>query len=151
MNQSFIPSRASPASRTTTVQRGRTLAITTNSGYRWTDPAGVRWVSPTSDTVRQYVTNVCVELAKLGFDEILLENSGYPTAGNLNYIKKGEAYDKAAFSTVIGDFYARTAEALEGYDVRLSVLTDAATVTEGQNALSGQTVENMLACGGGYG
>lgn len=126
----------------------RTLAITTNSGYRWTDPAGVRWVSPTSETVRQYVADVCAELAGLGFDEILLDNNCYPTEGNLNYIKKGEAYDKAAFAAVIGDFYARTAKALEGYDVRLSVLTDGATVAEGQNALSGQTLENMLSCGG---
>jgi hypothetical protein len=66
----------------------RTLAITTNSGYRWTDPEGVRGVSPTSDTVRQYVTSVCVELAELGFEEILLENSGYPPKATSAISKK---------------------------------------------------------------
>lgn len=126
----------------------RTLAILTNSGYRWTDPDNVRWVSPTNETVRQYVTDVCVELAKLGFDEILLDNSGYPTAGNLGYIKKGSAYDKSAFSAVIGGFYAQTAQALEEYHVRLSIVTDAATVTAGQNALSGQTLADLSAYAG---
>jgi len=123
----------------------RSLAITTNSGYRWTDPDGVRWVSPTSRTVRQYVADICKELADLGFDEILLVNSGYPAEGNLHYIKKGDAYDKAAFSAVIEEFYAQAAGALEGYDVKLSILTDEETLTGAKSELSGQTPENLAA------
>lgn len=123
----------------------RSLAVTTNSGYRWTDPDHVRWVSPTSETVRQYVTDVCVELAKLGFREILLVNSGYPTEGNLSYIKKGSAYDKTRFGEVVDGFYAQVAAALSGYDVKLSILTDEATVAAGANALSGQSVAGLAA------
>lgn len=127
----------------------RSLAITTNSGYRWTDPDGIRWVSPTNETVRQYVADVCVELAELGFDEILLDNCGYPTQGNLNYIKKGSAYDKAAFADVIGAFYAQVVQALEPYDdVKLSVMTDGQTVTAGQSELSGQTMSSLLTLSG---
>jgi len=121
----------------------RSLAVTTNSGYRWTDPDNMRWVSPTSETARQYIADVCAELAELGFDEILLVSSGYPTQGNLSYIKKGAAYDKAAFATVIDGFYAQVADALEGYEVKLSILTDEATVIEGGSALSGQTIESL--------
>lgn len=120
------------------------LAVTTNSGYRWTDSDEVRWVSPTNEEVRRYVAQVCAELAGLGFDEILLDNSGYPTEGKLNYIKKGDAYDASAFPTVIDGFYAQVAEALEGYDIKLSILTDETTVAEGENARSGQTVESLL-------
>ncbi|NCC69026.1 MAG: hypothetical protein EOM14_12685 [Clostridia bacterium] len=122
----------------------RSLAVTTNSGYRWTDPDGVRWVSPTNETVRQYMADVCVELAQLGFDEILLVSSGYPAEGNLNYIKKGNAYDKAVFSTVINGFYAQIAAALEEYGTKLSILTDGATVMEGKNMLSGQTTDSLV-------
>lgn len=118
------------------------LAILTNSGYRWTDPAKVRWVSPASETVRDYLTGLCVELAGLGFDEILLDHAGYPTQGNLHYIKKGEAYDAAAFETVISGFYAQVAEALEGTDVKLSVVYDAETA-----ALSGQSEQGIAAAG----
>lgn len=126
----------------------RSLAVTTNSGYRWTDPDGLRWVSPTNETVRQYVTDVCVELAELGFDEILLDNCGYPTEGNLNYIKKGSAYDKAVFADVISAFYAQVAQALEPYDVKLSVITDGQTVSDGQNELSGQTLSSLQTLSG---
>ena len=43
----------------------RSLNITTNSGYRWTDPEGLKWSSPTSQTVRQYVAGVCAEQRRL--------------------------------------------------------------------------------------
>ncbi|MPM13715.1 hypothetical protein SDC9_60074 [bioreactor metagenome] len=123
----------------------RNLAVTTNSGYRWTDSDGVRWISPASEAARSYLAGVCVELAELGFDEIVLDHCGYPTQGNLNYIRKGEAYDKATFASVIGDFYAQVAGVLEGYNVKLSILTDGQTVAAGANELSGQTVEAMCA------
>ncbi len=119
------------------------LSVTTNSGYRWTDPDGTRWISPTDERVRQYVTNICAELAELGFDEILLVNSGYPPEGNLNYIRKGNAYDKASFGEVIDGFYAQVAAALEGSGAKLSILTDPATVEDGQSELTGQALESM--------
>ena len=115
-------------------------AIFTNSGYRWTDPDGVRWTSPTNPEVRDYITAVCVELAQLGFDEILLDNAGYPTKGNLHYIKKGEAYDASQFSAVIGGFYAQIAQALAEYDVKLSVITTPEALN-GTDTLTGQTPE----------
>lgn len=120
----------------------RSLSIFTNSGYRWTDPQGIRWISPTNPDVREYLTAVCVELAQLGFAEILLDNAGYPDEGNLHYIKKGAAYDQTQFSTVIGGFYAQLADALSEYDVRLSVVTTAEAMS-GQDTLTGQTPENL--------
>ena len=118
------------------------LAIHTNSGYRWTDPDGVRWSSPTNPDVREYLTAVCVELAQLGFDEILLDNAGYPNQGNLHYIKKGEAYDASRFSEVIDGFYAQIALALTDYDVTLSVVATAEALA-GTDTLTGQTPENL--------
>ncbi len=122
----------------------RSLNITTNSGYRWTDPEGLKWSSPTSQTVRDYVTGVCLELAELGFDEILLDNAGYPTQGNLGYIKKGPAYDATAFDTVVGGFYADVKEALAQAwpEVKLSIVTTPAAL-EGSEVLSGQTAKNV--------
>ena len=117
-------------------------AIFTNSGYRWTDPDGVRWTSPTNPEVRDYVTAVCVELSQLGFDEILLDNAGYPNKGNLHYIKKGEAYDASQFSAVIDGFYAQVAHALADYDITLSVVTTTDSLA-GTDTLTGQTPENL--------
>lgn len=116
----------------------RSLAIFTNSGYRWTDPENIHWISPTNPDVRDYLTEICVELAQLGFDEILLDNAGYPNRGNLHYIKKGEAYDAAQFSTVIDGFYAQVAAALAEYDVKLSVVTTPEALAD-EDTLTGQT------------
>lgn len=116
------------------------LAILTNSGYRWTDTASVRWISPTNETVRAYLTALCVELSGLGFDEILLDNAGYPTQGKLGYIRKGQAYNAQEFEPVISGFYAQVAQALEGSDTRLSVVFDPDT-----SALSGQTEAGIRA------
>lgn len=118
------------------------LAILTNSGYRWTDPDKIRWISPTSETVRAYLAALCGELAGLGFDEILLDNAGYPTQGKLGYIKKGSAYDAASFETVISGFYREVADVLEGTGVALSVVYDPETT-----ALSGQSEEGIQAAG----
>ena len=124
------------------IQYDYDLAIHTNSGYRWTDPEGVRWSSPSNPNVRDYLTAVCVELAQLGFDEILLDHAGFPNQGNLHYIKKGEAYDASRFSAVIDGFYAQVAHALADYDVTLSVVTTTDAVA-GTDALTGQTPENL--------
>ena len=118
------------------------LAILTNSGYLWQDPEQICWTSPTSAEVRDYLTGLCVELSQLGFDEILLDNAGYPTRGNLHYIRRGEAYDETQFEAIISGFYAQVAEALKDTDTRLSVVYDPETT-----ALSGQSEEGILAAG----
>lgn len=118
------------------------LAILTNSGYRWTDPENVHWVSPANPAVRTYLADLCRELAGLGFDEILLDNAGYPTRGILRYIKQGEAYDAEQFERVISGFYREVAEALEGTETVLSVVWDGETT-----ALSGQSAEGIEAAG----
>ena len=118
------------------------LAILTNSGYRWTDPQKVRWTSPAGEEVRNYLVGLCLELSALGFDEILLENSGYPTRGNLHYIRRCDAYDPERLETVVSGFYMQIAQALEGTDTRLSVVFDPL-----QSSLSGQTEAGIRAAG----
>ncbi|MCD8331807.1 MAG: putative glycoside hydrolase [Oscillospiraceae bacterium] len=117
-------------------------SILTNSGYRWQDYDNVYWISPASEDVQDYLTNVCVELARLGFDEILLDNAGYPNEGHLEYIRQGDAYDLDELSTVIAGFYEKVCLALEDYDVTLSIVTTQ-EVLDGTEELTGQTTENL--------
>ena len=124
--------------------QNNSLSIKTNSGYNWRDAGDVRWMSPTNEKARQYVVDVCVELAQLGFDEILLDNAAYPVNGKLQNIKTGSAYDASAFSTVVSGFYDQVRTALAPYpQVRLSIVTDANTVTNGSNPSSGQTTQML--------
>lgn len=100
-----------------------TYALLTNSGYRWSDVDGMRWTCAANTAVQDYLIDLCVELAQMGFDEILLTNCGYPTAdmGNLGWIRYGDAYPAGQLETIVGPFLARMKEALSAYDVRLSV------------------------------
>lgn len=119
-------------------RQDNTLAIRTNSGYNWQDPAGMRWMNVSSAEARDYVVGVCKELAELGFDEILLENAGYPAEGNLHYIKVGEAYDPEDLTGPVEIFYQELAEALKGLDVKLSVAVSPVALTE-EDDRSGHT------------
>lgn len=115
-----------------------TLAVTTKSGYRWLDSDRLHWVWPGDERVQAYVTELCLELSGLGFDEILLDNAGFPTQGKLSYIDYGDTQ----FQAVISDFYSHLAASLEGTGVALSVVYDPGTA-----ALSGQSEAGIEAAG----
>lgn len=119
------------------------LAIRSPSG-NWRDSDGVRWLSPYSEGTRQYITGICLELAGLGFDEILLDNASYPTDGNLNYILKNDAYSADNLNTVVSQFYTELSASLKvAYpDVTLSVVTDGATILSGSSA-GGQALSSI--------
>ena len=116
------------------------LSIRTNSGYKWRDEEDLRWMNPSIPAARQYVTELCGELAGLGFDEILLENSGWPTKGHLEYIKIGDAYDPESLPETVETFYQEVRSALEGTDVKLAVTVEAAALS-GEGDRSGQNAQ----------
>ena len=120
--------------------RDWTLAILTNSGYKWRDPEDLRWMNPTVPAARQYVTALCGELAELGFDELLLDDSGWPTTGHLEYIKIGEAYDPENLTEAVELFYQEVRAALEGRETTLAVSVKAAALSE-EGDRSGQTAQ----------
>lgn len=117
-----------------------TLAVRTNSGYNWRDAADLRWMNVAVPAARAYVVETIKEIAALGVDEILLENSGYPTDGNLGYIKTGETYDPNDLSTPVETFYQEVREAIQDAGIKLSIATSEAVML-GRDDRSGQTLE----------
>ncbi len=113
------------------------LALRSESG-NWKDPERIRWSNPIKEGTRDYVTSVCVELAELGFDEILLDNAGYPTVGRLDRIQQGENFTPGSLNVPVEEFYAQVAQALEPYGVKLSIAATSTAVLEGSDANSGQ-------------
>ena len=122
------------------------LAIHTNSGYRLEDLEKVRWSSPASQTVRDYLTALCVELAQMGFDEILLDHCGYPLASeaNLGWIRQGDAYPAGSLDTILTPFLEQVKEALAPYDTKLSVIAAGSELAD-ETADTGLTMTNVLA------
>ena len=110
--------------------------IRTNSGYRWTDSEGMRWTSPTNVEVQNYVLDCLEELCQLGFDEIVLDNAGYPNRGNLGYIKKSNQYNIDIRPVVMAEFYEKLDETLQMYDTKISIRVPN-TVLTGEDTRTG--------------
>lgn len=124
------------------------LAILTSGGYLWLDHGDTRWISPLRSEVTEYLAALCVELAELGFDEILLSNCGYPghIYDQLHWILGGNAYpEDGLVEPVIADFLARMRTVLEPYGVKLSVET-MGTELAGETTQTGLTLNNVLTC-----
>lgn len=121
----------------------RSLALKTSGGSRWLDGGQVGWTNPYDSDVRDYLISLAAELAKLGFDEILLDNCGFPTTGKTGLIDYGSDED-TPHSQVVEDFIKQMRSALAPYDVILSVVTDKTTLEDGENEDSGQTKDLLL-------
>jgi len=114
--------------------------IHSNSGYRWQDFGKVHWVSPAHSGVQDNLVGLAVELAELGFDEILLDYCGYPRngSGEMGWIKRGEVYDIQNLDVVVSAFLSKLEKALEPYGTRLAIRTGADLVTS-EGDLTGVT------------
>ena len=122
------------------------LALRTSIG-NWRGPGEIRWMTPENADVRDYLSGVCGELAGLGFDEIILDYAAFPTEGDLSLILTGDRYNPETFSQTVDAFYQQVRQAIgtgEGAP-RLSIVTDRTTLTQGSNALSGQTLSGLCA------
>lgn len=116
------------------------LSLHRVSGSPWLDESRQGWLDPAQPQVQSYLIGLCRELAQLGFDEILLDNWGYPAEGNLGYIKQGDAYDLEHLSQPVEEFLARAEAALEPYGTRLAFRSTWA-VLEGDESPGGQTAQ----------
>lgn len=94
--------------------------LMTKRGRVWYDFYGVNWSSPASRQAADYLSALCLELADMGFDEILLDNAGYPWDGEVNALTTDE--NRPEDRTVpVAAFLKRIAGELREKDVRLSV------------------------------
>ena len=89
-------------------------------GRVWYDYYGTGWSSPANQQAADYLTALCLELAEMGFDEILLDDVGYPCEGELNALDTND--NRPEDRTVpVAAFLQRLAGEMEGKDVRLSM------------------------------
>lgn len=116
-------------------------SLMTRGGNLWHDAQGVGWSSPASREAVDYLSALCLELAEMGFDEILLDSAGYPDFGEVNVLAVGE--NRPEDRTVpVSAFWARLSGELEEKGVALSIQTTEDAL-RGDNAFSGATAAGM--------
>ena len=80
------------------------LALRDAAGNQWTDRGGVGWLNPYERDNWDYIAELCLEAAKLGFEEIQLDYVRFPADGNLSAIHYGEAGELQTRAEVIAEF-----------------------------------------------
>ncbi|MCD8051839.1 MAG: putative glycoside hydrolase [Clostridiales bacterium] len=116
-------------------------------GDAWYDGEDCTWADPANEEFQDYIVGMVQELAAMGYDEVVLNNAAYPTTGDADSLS-ADCYDPDTFEATISAFYAKLAEAVEGTDTIVSVITTTDAITGGADAVTGQTLENMLQLGG---
>lgn len=113
------------------------ITLKTKGGNVWYDSKGLRWVSPASEQVRDYMIDLCLELAELGFDEILLDCAGYPWFGETHVLATDERRPEDLYAPV-ELFWKELKQALAQRGVLLSAVANN-SVAYGIDELSGVT------------
>ena len=117
-------------------------AICQRNNYVWYDNRSWHWLDPDKELARQYVVSLAVECAKLGFDELLLEELCYPTRGNLNKISY--ANNTLSKTEALELLLKEMKEALEPYGVKLSLLVTDELLMAGKDEESGVDLAVLL-------
>ena len=117
--------------------KARIGSLMSRRGRIWYDFYGVSWSSPANQETADYLLALCLELADMGFDEILLDDAGYPWQGEVNALATDDNRPEDRTAPVAA-FLQRLAEELEEKDVRLSVYVYEALLP-GDEVYSGMT------------
>lgn len=120
--------------------------ICQSSGYIWYDNLSYYWLDPAKEQARDYIIDLALECARLGFDELLLEEVTYPSSGKLEKIDySGNELDKVQALTL---FLTELREALEPYDIRIALLVEEDALLDWEEGTmaetSGQDMKQLL-------
>lgn len=116
--------------------------ICQSSGYIWYDGMSYHWLDPAKEQARRYVIDLALECARLGFDELLLEDVSYPSSGKVDKIDYSS--NTLGKTEALAQFLTELREALEPYDIRIAILLDEAAL-QGENVeTTGQELSVLL-------
>ena len=95
-------------------------ALHVENGGFWYDAASMAWLDPSNPQVLVYVTSLCQEYARMGFDEIALDYFSYPVNGRLESIAGLEGTDRVQVLTdFIKSLRANLPDAAQGLSSQL--------------------------------
>lgn len=119
--------------------RSLSSALRSVTGGAYADADGV-WLDPYNTTVRSYLQELCLELGRMGFDEILLRSVCMPVSGGSYMYGVTLSYPPTPTTAVCG--FARTLNDALGKDgPRLSAMLDSESYRARQADVSGQNID----------
>lgn len=120
------------------------MGLKNTGGYIFYDGNYTTWLNPGKEAAREYLCGLVREIAELGFDEILLTNTGYPTEGKIdkiNYESEGIPLEEN-----LCQLWEALSKTLEPYGVKLSIELPEAVITEGAEPVSALALARAVTC-----
>jgi len=96
------------------------LALRDKQGNRWKDRSDVGWLNPYERDNWEYIAELCLEAANLGFKEIQLDYVRFPADGRLSEIDFGPAGELQTKAEVIAEFMTFIRDTMLEVGVRTS-------------------------------
>lgn len=124
---------------------GRANGLRYGENGNWRDSDGSRWFSPAAEGARAYLTDLCLEICALGFDELWLDYCTFPTNGNTASIVRNANYNVSTLTEDLEGFYAQlTAAVREAYpNVTISLTASTQLMVGDSENVSGQTLDQL--------
>lgn len=119
------------------------VALKNTDGFMFYDGSNSQWLDPSKEGTQEYLGQLMVECAALGFDEILLTDFGFPTTGKLEKIQ----YPVVGMQACLRSFLTAMRSALDtaGYSqVLLSVELPEAVIRTGCDETAGLVLVDIL-------
>jgi hypothetical protein len=108
------------------------MAVRT-SGVNWLDYNYHSWLSPYSESARDYLPSIATEAARMGVDEIQLYDVAFPVQGKTNLIEYGVPDSTANRTAALTELLTRMNTALKETGTFLSVVMDYASIASEEN------------------
>ena len=119
-------------------ERDWLVTLGTESARTYTDANGISWLDPYNEDIISYAVDMAMELAALGFDEIILDELRIPTDSPLPLVYTTTLTDETSPVTAVCRLGQRVCEALDGSGVLVSAMLDAEGLRSGLGEQSGQ-------------
>ena len=120
-------------------ERCPSAALRFATGAAYADSEGA-WLDPYSATVSAYLSELCSELAEMGFDELLLKSLSLPITEEAIGFSVELSSTPTPEAAVCG-LAVELTNALEGYDIPVSAILDTTSLRSGLADKSGQNLE----------
>ena len=120
-------------------ERCPSAALRFATGAAYADSEGA-WLDPYSATVGAYLSELCSELAEMGFDELLLKSLSLPITEEAIGFSVELSSTPTPEAAVCG-LAVELTNALEGYDIPVSAILDTTSLRSGLADKSGQNLE----------
>ena len=116
------------------------VALRSAAGTPYADAASNFWLDPYNRTVRLYIIDLMKELADQGFDEIILDDLYHPM-DEAGFGYSVNLHIPANPRAAVGQLAVKLAEAMQEYDVELSVCVDEHSLRHDLADSTGQDLE----------